>query len=134
LEAMNHSMSCAYHFEPYSLQCPRDCPNPGLTAKCSSHRIRRWTCCDSTRPDAVGCSRKYHTPKAQDQVFRRLLNGIIERDRKESLELDKKLEIARNEKWEEKMMEAKRGQVLALEEKMGEAKAKVKAYDNIKWE
>ena len=32
------------------------------------------------------------------------------------------------------MMEAKRGQVLALEEKMGEAKAKVKAYDNIKWE
>ena len=115
------------------MHCPRDCPKPGGTAKCASHRIRRWTCCDSVKADAVGCCRKYHTPKPTDAVYDKLVNAIVERDRQESIELDAKLKIAREAKWEQQMMGLKRGQVQKIEDDMHELKAKAEAYKDIKW-
>lgn len=133
LDSQNHSMACSHHTATFAMHCPRDCPKPGMTAKCASHRIRRWTCCDSVKADAVGCCRKYHTPKPTDAVYDKLVNAIIERDRQESVELDAKLKIAREANWEQQMMGLKRGQVQKIEDDMHEIKAKAEAYKDIKW-
>ena len=85
------------------------------------------------KADAVGCCRKYHTPKPKDAVYEKLVNAIIERDRQESIELDAKLKIAREAKWEQQMMGLKRGQVQKIEEDMHKLKAKSEAYKDIKW-
>lgn len=133
LESQNHSMACRHHIAKFGMHCPRDCPKPGMTPKCASHRIRRWTCCDSTKVDAVGCCRKSHTPKPTDAVYDKLVNRIIERDRQESIELDAKLKVAREAKWEEQMMNYKRGTVQNIEDGIQAQRAKAQAYFDIKW-
>jgi hypothetical protein len=35
LESQNHSMSCRHHISTFAMHCPRDCPKPGMTAKCT---------------------------------------------------------------------------------------------------
>ena len=61
------------------------------------------------------------------------MNRIIERDRQESIELDAKLKVAREAKWEEQMMNYKRGTVQAIEDGLQAQKAKAEAYFDIKW-
>jgi len=41
IESQNTSISCEYHPKSFILACPKYCPNPGLTAVCSAHRMRR---------------------------------------------------------------------------------------------
>jgi len=41
IESQNTSIICEYHPKSYTLACPKTCPNPGLTALCSAHRMRR---------------------------------------------------------------------------------------------
>jgi hypothetical protein len=66
-------------------------------------------------------------------VYDKLVNAIIERDRQESVELDAKLKIARDAKWEQQMMELKRGQVQNIEEGIEKDRSRSKAFDDIKW-
>ncbi|CAN0561899.1 unnamed protein product, partial [Ectocarpus sp. 12 AP-2014] len=63
LEAQNHDLCCAYHPGEYKRACPRSCP--GLTEKCMSHRVMRWTCCDKNDPGSwgsSGCKTRCHFP------------------------------------------------------------------------
>ena len=133
LESQNHSMACRFHTAKFAMQCPRDCPNPGLTAKCASHRIKRWTCCDSVKPEAVGCSRKNHTPKAVDSLYDKMMNKIIERDREESVQLDKKLAVARKENWGLQEMMMKRGQLAEIEDGIKVQRDQAARFDSIKF-
>ena len=81
----------------------------------------------------MGCCRKSHTPKPTDAVYDKLVNRIIERDRQESIELDAKLKVAREAKWEEQMMNYKRGTVQNIEDGIQAQRAKAQAYFDIKW-
>ena len=69
LESQNTSYMCNYHPNPFGLYCPKNCPNPGLTPMCVSHRMRRWRCCDNTKERAIGCSRRYHIPPDADPIY-----------------------------------------------------------------
>jgi hypothetical protein len=44
LESQNTSIICEYHPKPFILSCPKTCSNPGLTALCAAHRMRRCFC------------------------------------------------------------------------------------------
>jgi len=134
LESQNHSMACKFHTAKFAMHCPRDCPSPGLTAKCSSHRIKRWTCCDSVKAEAVGCSRKYHQPRAVDFVYDKMMSKIIARDLSESVELDKKLTVARKENWGLQEMQMKRGQLQVLEDAIQVDRDQAARFDSIKFQ
>jgi hypothetical protein len=133
LESQNHSLSCRFHLAKFAMHCPRDCPAPGLTAKCASHRIKRWTCCDSVKAEAAGCSRKNHTPRPVDVVYDKMMSKIIKRDQEMSDDLDVKLAIARKGQWGQQEMKLKRGQVLELEGGIQKQRDQADRYKDIKF-
>ena len=133
LESQNHSLSCRFHTAKFAMHCPRDCPAPGLTGKCASHRVKRWTCCDSVKGEAVGCCRKNHTPRPVDTVYDAMMSKIIKRDRDESTALDEKLSIARKENWGLQEMKLKRGQVLTLEDGIQKERDQADRFYDIKY-
>jgi hypothetical protein len=85
------------------------------------------------KAEAVGCSRKYHQPRAVDFVYDKMMNKIIERDETESRELDKKLVVARKENWGLQEMKMKRGQLQVLEEGIQVNRDQAARYDDIKF-
>jgi len=131
LDSQNHSMACSYHSFTFALDCPRSCQNPGMTPMCQAHRIRRWRCCDSIKPDAVGCSRKYHIPKASDATYDKIMAKVYERDQELIETLDSKLVIARKENWGQQEMKDKRGQVQKIEDKIQAGRDKAKRYPSL---
>ena len=133
LESQNHSLSCRFHTAKFAMHCPRDCPSPGLTPKCASHRIKRWTCCDSVKSEAAGCCRKNHTPRPVDTVYESMMSKLIKRDKDEGEALDAKLVIARKDNWGLQEMKLKRGQVLHLEDGIQKERDQADRYYDIKY-
>ena len=85
------------------------------------------------KPEAVGCSRKNHTPKAVDSLYDKMMNKIIERDREESVQLDKKLAVARKENWGLQEMMMKRGQLAEIEDGIKVQRDQAARFDSIKF-
>jgi hypothetical protein len=133
LEAQNTSISCQFHPKQFILECPRTCPNPGLTDLCVAHRKRRWTCCDAVRQDATGCSRRYHTPPDSDPVYDRIMEKINERDRDMLLELDSQWDEAQAQDWVGRANNAKRGQVFDIEDSLAKARATADRFKDLKF-
>ena len=133
LESQNHSMACRFHTAKFSMHCPRDCPNPGLTPKCSSHRIKRWTCCDSVLAQAVGCCRQNHRPRPVDFVYDDMMKKLIHRDKEMSDKLDKSLVISRKANWPLQESILKRGQLQILEDNIQKERDQSNRFYDIKF-
>lgn len=133
LEAQNNALSCVFHPEKYSLGCPKTCPNPGLSALCISHRMRRWKCCDSTRENAPGCSRRHHIPVASDPIYDKIMMKINERDAEYMQDIDKKHALAMKEDWPGKLVQTRVDQVKAVEDKIHEAREIVERFNHLKF-
>jgi hypothetical protein len=90
LPAQNTDLSCTYHTGSFIVACPSSCP--GVTPACMTHRVRRWTCCDS-REGGVGgsggCARRSHVPST-DQMDARV-REVEARQKSKLDELDEKL-------------------------------------------
>jgi hypothetical protein len=125
LECANTSMSCHYHPGSYGMYCPRTCKNPGLSILCSSHKIRRWNCCDSTRLDEVGCRRRHHVPLPSDPVYDRLMTKITEIHREANADLNRKVDSARRHDWPGRLRQIKQGQVIHIEDAVAKEREKV---------
>ena len=133
LESMNHSMVCAYHSGKFAMECPRSCPNPGMTALCISHKRRRWTCCDTAQNKSVGCCRRYHMPSDSDPVYDKIMEKINERDSDLISNLDAKLSNARREDWPKQALETKRKQVFAIEDELASKRAIAVRFHDLKF-
>lgn len=120
LESQNTSMSCQFHPMKYTSECPKTCPNPGLTALCISHRKKRWPCCDKGQESISGCARRYHLPVDSDPVYDKIMSRVVQRDDDQLNELDEKLEEIRKADWPQKAQEIKRSQVFAVEDTLRE--------------
>lgn len=130
LESQNTSMSCQYHPMKFTSECPKTCPNPGLTALCISHRKKRWPCCDKGQENISGCARRYHIPIDSDPVYDKIMTRVIERDDDQLNELDEKLDEIRKEEWPQKAQEMKRAKVFKVEDELiAERKIAEKAKD-----
>ena len=116
VESNNNSISCTYHRGQFTVACPSTCKNPGLTAQCAAHRLRRWTCCDNTHRDVAGCGKKYHQPPDSDPIYDQVMEAIRERDRVQGEEVDQKLIIARKENWPLQLRKLKTAQIHSLED------------------
>jgi hypothetical protein len=62
-----------------------------------------------------------------------MMNKLIERDREISVELDKKLVVARTDNWNLQMMQVKRGQVQHLEEGIQVERDQAERFKDIKF-
>lgn len=130
LESQNTSMSCQYHPMKFTSECPKTCPNPGLTALCISHRKKRWPCCDKGQENISGCARRYHVPVDSDPVYDKIMARVVERDEDQLNELDEKLDEIRKGDWPQKAQEMKRSQVFQVEDTLEEhRKIAAKAKD-----
>lgn len=133
LEAQNHSIVCHYHPSPYGLFCPKSCTNPGLSGLCSSHKLRRWRCCDQTKPNATGCSRRAHVPPDSDPVYDKILSLVVERDQASLGKIDEKLGQARKEDWPSKYFNLQQGLVFKTEDQIAKDRLIVEHAKDIKW-
>jgi hypothetical protein len=133
LESQNTSLSCLYHFGSFSIACPKSCTNPGLSPVCIAHRKRRWTCCDTGDPNAIGCGRKYHVPVASDPVYDAVMEKIVARDEAMLEDLNGKLAVATEEGWVQRARELKRGQVAKIEKEIGTARATAERFHTLKF-
>lgn len=133
LESQNTSVLCQYHPKQFVMECPASCPNPGLTVLCASHRLRRWTCCDATKHDAPGCSRRYHCPLASDPVYDKVMQKVNERDAETLKDLDARVDEARAQNWPLQRTLAKRTRVFQIEDKITHDRATAERYHDIKF-
>jgi hypothetical protein len=133
IASQTQSLACAYHPAEYKMQCPASCPQPGLTPKCSSHRMRRYGCCNQTSARAPGCSRRNHLPPPSDAVYDLIMEKINKRDEEFLTKLDTEVEIARKEEWPRRAKEVKRSQLLELEDELDEARAVAARYKDLKF-
>lgn len=133
LDGQNNSTSCAFHPNPYGVYCPRTCANPGLSALCSAHKLRRWKCCDQTKPNAAGCSRRYHLPPDSDPVYDKILERVNERDREHTAKIDDRLAKARRENWKGVVYTLGMGQVHAIEDETALDRAAAERFKDLKF-
>ena len=133
IASQTHSLACAYHPAEYKMQCPASCPHPGLTPKCSAHRMRRYGCCNQTSARAPGCSRRHHIPSSSDPVYDLIMEKINKRDEEFLLKLDTEVEIARQEEWPRRAKEVKRSQLLELEDELDAAREVAARYKDLKF-
>merc|ERR1711871_398528 len=133
LETQNNCFSCSFHPGGYQFSCPRSCKSPGLTMQCAAHKRKRWTCCDSGNERIQGCSRRYHVPKDEDPVYSALMKRINQRDKEELDDIDERLGRAYEGDWINKEREIKNTQVRTYVEGLDQERAKVTAYDNLKF-
>jgi len=133
LDSQNISMACQYHPKQFVMHCPASCPNPGLTVLCAAHRKRRWTCCDATKNDAAGCSRRYHCPPASDLVYDKIMGKINERDQDMLRDLDGQLIEARKQDWPAKKNHVKRERVFQIEDLIEKDRKTAKRIDDLKF-
>lgn len=133
VEAQNTAISCEYHAGKYAMDCPRSCPNPGLTKQCQNHRKRRWTCCDSTKQQIPGCSRMYHVPVDTDPTYDKIMNKLNDRD-KDFLDwiAGKTTEMA-GSNWPREAYETNRGQINEIEEELERGKETAERYAQLKF-
>jgi hypothetical protein len=118
LESQNTSMACQYHPRKFTSECPKTCPNPGLTALCIAHRKKRWPCCDRGQENISGCARRYHIPTDSDPIYDKIMAKVVERDEDQLNELDEKLDEIRKSNWPVKAQEMKRQQVFNVEDEL----------------
>lgn len=134
LDSQNNSVACMYHGGKFETACPSYCPNPGLTALCPAHRMRRWKCCDNTIQKCVGCMRTYHTPPDSDPIYDKIMNKVNDRDAHFLNGLDERLDKARKENWQEKAFHLKRGMIFKIEDSITADRETAATVVNIKWE
>jgi hypothetical protein len=130
LESQNTSIACNYHSDVFGLFCPRSCSNPGLSPVCSAHRIRRWKCCDATKADAVGCSRRYHCPPDIDPVHEKIMNLVKEREHTYSHRVDDQLQLARKNNWQGQLHAVRQDQVYVMEENIKISREKIARFQD----
>lgn len=133
LSQQNQSIACAYHPEQYILTCPESCPNPGLTALCISHRMKRWNCCKLTNYQATGCARRYHTPTNTDNTYNEIMRLINVRDADQLANLDVMMEELRKVNWAEEVSKTKMGQLHRVEDEITDARNVAARYKNLKF-
>ena len=104
-----------------------------MTMKCVAHKRKRWTCCDSGNERIRGCARRYHVPKDEDPVYSALMRRINQRDKEELDDVDERLGRAIAGDWINKEREIKTKQVHAVLDEMDKERAKVVAYDKLKF-
>lgn len=134
LDAQNTAISCEYHSGKFQLECPRTCPNPGLTRECNAHRRRRWTCCDGTKENLPGCSRMYHVAVDRDPTYERVMDRINERDEELVQNVEERADNAAQMNWPRKAYEANRVQIVELEEDLEKGRDAAGRYKDIKWQ
>ena len=120
LESQNTSMSCQYHPMKFTSECPKTCPNPGLTALCISHRKKRWPCCDKGQENISGCARRYHVPVDSDPIYDKIMEKVVQRDEDQLNELDEKLDEVRKGNWTQKAQGLKKAYVFKAEDEVEE--------------
>ncbi len=116
LESQNTSISCQYHPMKFKSECPKTCPNPGLTALCISHRTKRWPCCDKGQEHMSGCARRYHIPVDSDPIYDKVMQNVIDRDSDQLSKLDEQLHEIKQGDWIQKAQTMKRTHVFAVED------------------
>lgn len=134
LEAQNHAMACVFHASKYILDCPKSCPNPGLTPLCISHRMRRWKCCDSTNKDRPGCSRRFHVPVDSDPIYDKIMAKVNVRDDELMHNLDYKHDQAMKLDWPGQLQNIKRNQVSSVEDVIKGERDIVARFENLKFD
>jgi hypothetical protein len=134
LDSQNNSIACMYHGGKFETACPSYCSNPGLTALCPAHRMRRWRCCDNTIQKCVGCMRTYHSPPDSDPIYDKIMNKVNERDAYFLNGLDERIDKARKENWQEKAFHLKRGMIFKIEDNITADRETAASFKNIKWE
>lgn len=134
IECQNNSISCEYHAGQYSIECPRSCPNPGLTKQCQTHRKRRWTCCDKTKEQIPGCSRMYHVPVDSDPTYDLIMHKLNERDEDFLNWVTGRSQEADIMNWPRKAFELNRVQINTIEEEIEKDKETAGRYESIKFE
>ena len=133
VEAQNTAISCEYHAGKYTMDCPRSCPNPGLTKQCQHHRKRRWICCDSTKQQIPGCSRMYHVPVDTDPTYDKIMNKLNDRD-KDFLDwiAGKTTEMA-GSNWPREAYETNRNQINTIEDDLEKGRETAERFDELKF-
>ena len=100
IESQNTSLSCRYHIGEFKFCCPANCEDPGKSRHCIVHKIRRWSCCDSTNESVEGCCQKYHIADEIDPIYSKLLRSIREKNAGVLESLNAKYEeITREQNW-----------------------------------
>ncbi len=133
LESQNHSMACIYHPFTFVTGCPSTCPNPGLSPLCIAHRTRRWKCCESTNPDMIGCSRRFHLQSGEDPIYDKIMDKINIRDGDMLSNIDKRYESAMEAKFPEKLQEKKREIINKIEDVLQDQRDTAARHKDIKW-
>ena len=133
IESQNNSLVCDFHPKQFILACPGNCPNPGLTTLCASHRMRRWTCCNSVRQEGLGCSRRCHQPPDSDPVYDKIMTSINERDRDFIIKLDEKVKEAREQDFPAQLNMAKKTKIFEMEDKITEGRNTAERYRTLKF-
>ena len=133
VEGQNNAISCEYHAGKYTIDCPRSCPNPGLTKQCQTHRKRRWTCCDQTKEQIPGCSRMYHVPVDSDPTYDRVMNKLNERDADFLDWIAGNADSAAAANWPAHAYNVNRNQIIEVEETLEKSKDTAARFDQLKF-
>ncbi|CAM9204617.1 unnamed protein product, partial [Discosporangium mesarthrocarpum] len=135
LESQNHDLICPYHPGEFKRACPRSCP--GMTEKCMSHRVMRWTCCDSKEPGSwgsSGCKRRYHMPPADGhpEFVEIVKKGAIE-DKMAIADLDKELQELHSKDMRSTALMLKQKQLSTIAAEIQKERSIVARYKDLKF-
>eukprot|EP00752_Nemacystus_decipiens_P010357 g9227.t1 len=135
LEPQNHDLCCAYHPGEYKRACPRSCP--GLTEKCMSHRVMRWTCCDKKEPGtwgSSGCKTRCHFPpfEGHPKLVDIVRKGAAE-DRGSLAALDKELAELSSTDMRQAALQMKQQQLADIAGELKKERDVVARYKDLKF-
>jgi hypothetical protein len=131
LESQNHAAACPFHPGEYQAACPAWCP--GLTPKCSSHRAKRWACCDARelgKFGSSGCRQRFHMPVETDPEYSAAVLEKTNYFNAKIADADAKLEAIAKAGTMDEARKIKMGQLQAVEAGMEVERAVVRRAEH----